>query len=278
MGLLDGKIAIITGGASGIGRATARLFISEGARVVIADIQEDKGQALATELGPDAIFQHADVSRESDIKAMVDLAIAHFGRLDCLFNNAGYGGVSGRIEKTSMHGFDNTIGVLLRGVFMGIKHAAPIMKKQKSGSIINTGSVAGLRAGYGPHVYSACKAAVIHLTKSTAMELGPHNVRVNCICPGGIATPLFAPVLGLAPEEADRAYAIMKKMLASEQPIHRAGQPEDVAHAALYLASDHASFVSGHALVVDGGLIAGKQWADAWIARRGSASDHNPQK
>ena len=265
MGSLDGKVAIITGGASGIGRATARLFVREGARVVIADIRD--GRELARELGSDAVFQRADVSRESDVKAMIDRAIARFGRLDCLFNNAGSGGVSGGIEQTSMRGFDHAVGVLLRGVFMGIKHAAPIMKKQKSGSIINAGSVAGLRAGYGPHVYSACKAAVIHLTKTTAMELGAHNVRVNCICPGGIATPIFAPALGLAPEEADRASAIMTRKLAGEQPIQRAGQPEDVARAALYLASDHASFVSGHALVVDGGLIAGKQWADAWFAR-----------
>ena len=266
MGLLDEKVAVITGGASGIGRATARLFVREGARVVIADIRD--GRELARELGSDAIFQRTDVSRESDVKAMIDRAIAHFGRLDCLFNNAGSGGVSGVVETTSMQGFDDTVAVLLRGVFMGIKHAAPVMKKQKSGSIINTGSVAGLRTGYAPHVYSACKAAVIHLTKTTAVELGPHEVRVNCICPGGIATPIFAPVLGLAPEEADRAYAIMTKKLAREQPIQRAGQPEDIAHAALYLASDHASFVSGHALVVDGGLIAGKQWADAWTASR----------
>ena len=212
MGLLDQKVAIITGGASGIGRATARLFVREGACVVIADIQD--GQALVRELGSAAIFQRTDVRREPEIKAMIDRAIAHFGRLDCLFNNAGYGGVAGGVEKTSMQGFDDTVAVLLRGVFMGIKHAAPIMKKQLSGSIINTGSVAGLRTGYGPHVYSACKAAVIHLTKTTAVELGPHNVRVNCICPGGIATPIFAPALGLAPEDADRAYASMTKKLA----------------------------------------------------------------
>ena len=273
MGLLDQKVAIITGGASGIGRATARLFVREGARVVIADIQD--GQALVRELGSAAIFQRTDVRREPEIKAMIDRATAHFGRLDCLFNNAGYGGVAGGVEKTSMRGFDNTVAVLLRGVFMGIKHAAPIMKKQLSGSIINTGSVAGLRTGYGPHVYSACKAAVIHLTKTTAVELGPHNVRVNCICPGGIATPIFAPALGLAPEDADRAYASMTKKLASEQPIQRAGQPEDVAQAALYLASDHASFVNGHALVVDGGLIAGKKWADAGIARQGLTTDND---
>ena len=275
MKLLEGKVAIITGGGSGIGRATARLFVEEGAQVVIADIQDDKGQSVAEELGSNAIFQHTNVRREPDIKAMIGLAVTHFGRLDCLFNNAGYGGVAGPIEETSIRGFDKTVSVLLRGVFMGIKHAAPVMKKQGSGSIISTGSVAGLRTGYGPHVYSACKAAVIHLTRTTAMELGPHNIRVNCICPGGIATPIFAPVLDLAPEESDKAYQLMTEKLAGGQPIHRAGQPEDIAHAALYLASDHATFVNGHALVVDGGLIGGQKWDRSWIAREGLTSDED---
>ena len=196
MKLLKGKVAIITGGASGIGRATARLFVEEGAQVVIADIQEDKGQTVAEELGPNAIFQYTNVRREPDIRAMINRAITHFGHLDCLFNNAGYGGVAGPVAETSMRGFDKTVSILLRGVFMGIKYAAPIMKKQGSGSIISTGSVAGLRTGYAPHVYSACKAAVIHLTRTTAMELGPHNIRVNCICPGGIATPHICPGTG----------------------------------------------------------------------------------
>jgi len=204
---------------------------------------------------------------------MINLAVDHFGRLDCLFNNAGYVGVSGPIEETSMEKFDNTIGVLLKGVFMGIKHAAPIMKKQGSGSIINTGSVAGLRASYGPHTYSACKAAVIHLTKTTAMELGEHNVRVNCICPGGIATPIFAPGLDLPPEETDKAYEMMSERLVGAQPIQRAGQPEDIAQAALYLASDLSTFVNGHPLVVDGGLIGGKNWSDSRITQQGLTSD-----
>jgi len=260
MGLLRDKVAIITGGSSGIGRATVKLFVDEGAKTVIADVQDDKGKTIAKELGKNAIYQHSDVSKESDIEAMIDCAVSKFGRLDCLFNNAGYAGVSGPIEETPMDGFDKTVSVLLKGVFMGIKHAAPIMKEQGSGSIISTGSVAGLRTGYGPHTYSACKAAVIHLTKTAAMELGIHNVRVNCICPGGIATPIFAPMLELDKEEIDKAYDLMSERLEGLQPIQRSGQPEDIAQAALYLASDMSSFVNGHELVVDGGLIGGKQW------------------
>lgn len=263
MGLLKDKVAVITGGASGIGRATVKLFVQEGAKVVIADLQDDKGKAIAQELGKNAIYLHTNVSKESDIESMIDCAIKNFGHLDCLFNNAGYAGVSGPVEETPMDGFDQVVSVLLKGVFMGIKHAAPIMKEQGSGSIINTGSVAGLRTGHAPHTYSACKAAVIHLTKTTAMELGIHNVRVNCICPGGIATPIFAPMLQLDKEESDKAYELMRERLEGFQPIQRAGQPEDIAQAALYLASDMSSFVNGHELVVDGGLIGGKQWSDS---------------
>ena len=167
MGLLNGKVAIITGGASGIGRATARLFVEEGAQVAIADIQEDKGQAVAEELRPNAIFQHTNVRREPDIRAMIDRAVTHFGRLDCLFNNAGYGGVAGPVEKTAMRGFDKTVSILLRGVFMGIKHAAPIMKKQGSGSIISTGSVAGPSHG----LWAAC----VQCVQSRRHTPHPHN-------------------------------------------------------------------------------------------------------
>lgn len=261
MGKLAGKVAVITGGTSGIGLAAVRLFIEQGSRVVIADIQDDKGRRLAEELGASAAYVHADVSREADIKAAVDHALQKFGRLDCLFNNAGIGGVGGPIEKISADGFDSVMGVLLRAVFLGMKHAAPIMKRQGAGSIISTASVAGLRAGHGPHVYSAAKAAVIHLTKSVAMELGESGVRVNCICPGGIATPIFGKAFGLSDEAAEKSVATMQAILAKVQPIQRAGLPEDIANAALWLASDDASFVNGHALVVDGGLTGGRMWS-----------------
>ena len=261
MGKLDGKVAVITGGASGIGDATVRLFVAEGCRVVIADVQDDRGARLAEELGKSASYLHADVSQEAQVSGAIAHAVSRFGRLDCLFNNAGAGGVAGPIEEIPADGFDHTMGVLLRGVFLGMKHAAPIMKRQRGGSIISTASVAGLQAGYGPHVYSAAKAAVVHLTRSVAMELGESGVRVNCICPGGIATPIFGSALGLAGPEADRVAELMKTLLATRQPIQRAGLPEDIARAALWLASEESSFVNGHALIVDGGLTGGRMWS-----------------
>jgi NAD(P)-dependent dehydrogenase (short-subunit alcohol dehydrogenase family) len=261
MGKLDGKVAIITGGASGIGAATVRLFVKEGARVLVGDMQDEKGRRLVAELGSSARYRHADVARESDVKALIDDALG-FGRLDCIFNNAGLAGVAGSIEQTPVEGFDATMGVLLRGVFLGMKHAAPVMKKQGSGSIISTASVAGLRTGMASHTYSAAKAAVIHLTRSVAMELGESGVRVNCICPGGIATPIFGKAFGLDDDGADRVARMMRTALAQLQPIRRAGLPEDIAQAALWLASEDASFVNGHALVVDGGITGGRMWSE----------------
>jgi NAD(P)-dependent dehydrogenase (short-subunit alcohol dehydrogenase family) len=261
LGKLDGKVAVITGGASGIGAAAVRLFVEEGCRVVIADVQDDKGTRLADELGKSSAYLHADVSRESDVSGAIAHAVSRFGRLDCLYNNAGLGGVSGPIAEIPVDGYDQTMGVLLRGVFLGMKHAAPIMTQQGSGSIISTASVAGLQAGYGPHIYSAAKAAVVHLTRSVAMELGESGVRVNCICPGGIATPIFGAALGVSGAEADRVAETMKVLLTAFQPIQRAGLPEDIARAALWLASDDSSFVNGHALIVDGGLIGGRMWS-----------------
>jgi NAD(P)-dependent dehydrogenase (short-subunit alcohol dehydrogenase family) len=262
MGKLDGKVAVITGGASGIGHAAVRLFVEEGCRVVIADLQDDKGAALAEELGgKSASYLHVDVSREPDVSGAIAHAVARFGRLDCVFNNAGAGGVTGPIAEIPAEGFDQTMGVLLRGVFLGMKHSAPVMKQQGGGSIISTASVAGLQAGFGPHVYSAAKAAVVHLTRSVAMELGESGVRVNCICPGGIATPIFGGAVGLAGPEADRIAEMMKTLLVARQPIQRAGLPEDIARAALWLASDDSAFVNGHALIVDGGLTGGRMWS-----------------
>jgi len=259
---LAGKVAVITGGASGIGRGAVEKFVAEGASVVIADLQDDKGARLVEALGPKTSYIRTDVGEESDIPAMIAHAIEKFGRLDCLFNNAGFAGVQGPIAETPADGFDTTMRVLFRGVFLGIKHAARIMQAQKSGSIISTASVAGVGIGYGPHVYSAAKAAVIHLTKSVAMELGESNVRVNCICPGGIATPIFGRGMGLATQVADTTVEPMKQVLAQMQPIPRAGLPEDIANAAVFLASDEASFVTGHALVVDGGVLGGRKWSE----------------
>lgn len=261
------KVALITGGASGIGEATVRLFVAEGASVVIADLQDDRGRQVAEELGARAAYVHADVSGEVDVKAAVEATVQRFGRLDCIFNNAGYGGVGGRIAEVPVEGFDETMSVLVRGVFLGMKHAAPVMKRQGSGSIISTASVAGLRTGLGPHVYSAAKAAVIHLTRSVAMELGEHNIRVNCICPGAIATPIFGRGLGLSPERAEEIVPLMKGVLENLQPIKRSGVPDDIAQAALWLASDDSTFVNGHALVVDGGLSGGRSWSESQFRR-----------
>lgn len=195
-------------------------------------------------------------------QALVDSGFGVPGTEGLHYNNAGFGGVSGPIAEIPVDGYDNTMGVLLRGVFLGMKHAAPIMKRQGSGSIVSTASVAGLQAGYGPlHIYSAAKAAVVHLTRSVAMELGESGVRVNCICPGGIATPIFGEAVGVSGAEADRVAETMKTLLAARQPIQRAGLPEDIARAALWLASDDSSFVNGHALIVDGGLIGGRMWS-----------------
>jgi len=253
MSRLDGKVAVITGGASGM----VRRFVEEGARVVIADIQDAKGHTLADTLGGAAVYQHVDVADEAEVKAAVRRAVDEFGRLDCMFNNAGFGGAIGPIETTPVEDYDRTMNVLLRGVFLGMKHAAPVMKAQGSGSIISTASVAGLGGGRGPHIYSAAKAAVINLTRSVALELGESGVRVNCICPGGIATPLLAKGLG----GGEEAVEMVRTALAGFQSIRRGGVPDDIANAALWLASDESSFVNGHALVVDGGLTAGTMWS-----------------
>ena len=189
-GRLDGKTALITGAASGMGAATARLFVAEGANVTIADLNEEAGDALAAELGPRTRFERVNVTVEGDLQGAIERTADAWGRLDCIFNNAGFGGALGPIDETSTEDFDITFDVLLKGVFLGIKHAAPIMKRQGSGSIISTASIAGLEAGWAPHLYSTAKSAVIALTRTVALEMAEWHVRVNCICPGLIATPL----------------------------------------------------------------------------------------
>ncbi len=258
MGRLDGKVAIITGGASGIGEGTVKLFVGHGAKVVIADVQDQAGERIARELGENVVYQHTDVSKEADIEAMINLAVSKFGRLDCLFNNAGFGGVSGEIDQIELGAdYDATIGVMFTGVMLGMKHAAKIMKQQKSGSIISTASVAAIQGGLGPHVYSGIKAGVIGLTQSVALELAAFGVRVNAICPGGIATPIFAPMLEELPSGDNEDTATrMRPILAATTPIGRSGEPDDIGHMAVFLASDDSTFVTGQHLLVDGGLCA----------------------
>lgn len=257
MGRLDGQVAVITGGASGIGAGTARVFAQEGARVLITDLDEDKGTALAAELGDEGAFLRTDVSREEEIAAMIAEATDRWGRVDCLFNNAGFGGALGPIESTSIEDYDLTMDVLVKSVFLGMKHVAPVMKEQGSGSIISTASVAGLRAGFAPHLYSVAKCAVIHLTKSVALELGEHNIRVNAICPGFIATPLAAG----RPDASEGQIQNMREAGASSQVMGRVGEPRDIANMALFLASSDSEWITGREFVVDGGFEAGPPWS-----------------
>ena len=256
MGEMDGKVAVVTGGASGIGEATVRLFIEEGAKVVIADMQQERGEALASELGNMATFVQVEVRQEEQVKSAIDTAVEDWGRLDCIFNNAGFGGVLGPVEDIPVEEFDMSFDVLVRGVFLGMKHAIPFMKKQGSGSIINTGSIAAVTAGRGPLIYSVCKAAVVQLSKVTAMSLGANSIRVNAICPGYIATPLSTNTDGRPDEKIEERIQGMEY----QQPIPRVGRPEDIANMALYLASDRSSFITGQAIVVDGGAATGVSW------------------
>ncbi|MSP76630.1 MAG: SDR family oxidoreductase [Rhodospirillaceae bacterium] len=262
MGRLDGKITIVTGATSGIGRRTVEIFVKEGARVVATGRREELGRSLEASLGKDkCLFVKADATKEAEVKAMVDTCVSKWGRLDCLFNNAGGPSPVGGIEGISVEGFDAAMATLVRSVMLGMKHAAPIMMKQGSGSIINNGSVAARRAGYSTSmIYGAAKAAVVHLTVCTAMQLGEKNVRCNSISPGGIATGIFAKALGLPPDKADSYAESMKANMAKNQPIPRAGIVDDIANAAVFLASDESTFINGHDLVVDGGLVGGRLW------------------
>ena len=258
MAELDGKVAVITGGASGIGEASVRLFVEEGARVVIADMQRERGESLAAELGDATRFVQVEVRQEDQVKGAIDTATNEWGRLDCIFNNAGFGGVLGPIEDIPVEEFDMSFDVLVKGVFLGMKHAIPVMRKQGAGSIINTGSIAAITAGRGPMVYAACKAAVVHLSKVTAMSVADNSIRVNAICPGYIATPLSTNTVG----RPDSLIEGRIEGMEHQQPIPRVGRPDDIAEMALYLASDRSSFITGQALVVDGGATTGVVWQD----------------
>lgn len=261
---LAGKAGVITGAASGIGEGAARLFIAEGASVVLADIEVDRGKQIADELGDRAIFVETDVTSENQVEAAIEHAVDSFGRLDYMFNNAGSGSMEGDVRDITEETLDRTMDVLVKGVFFGVKHAAQRMAPQGSGSIINTSSVAALQANFGPHVYSMAKAAVVQLTKTTANELGEENVRVNAICPGGIATAIFGRGVGLEGEAAQRSAVIMETVFdkALLQPIPRGGRPGDIAEMALFLASDASGFVSGQAIAVDGALTTGRKYSE----------------
>ena len=270
-GLLAGQVAVVTGAASGLGEATARLMHAEGASVILTDIQDERGQRVAAELGDRCRFLHCDVTSELDVAGAVDAAVREFGRLDCMFNNAGIVGTQGGIDEIPLEEYEFTMAVLLRSVFLGLKHAARVMKPQCSGVILNTTSIGGLQGGLGPHVYGAAKGAVIALTKNVAAELGAWSIRVNAIAPGKILTPMNAATIAGDPDAMDEA----REAFATRTPLRgRIGEAEDIAHAALWLASDDAGFVSGQTLVVDGGLTTGSRENVApgehgrWASRR----------
>ena len=262
MELLKGKVAIITGATSGIGRRTVERFVEEGARVLCCGRRAELGASLQAALGPERCrFMRADVTQEADVERLIAECVKLWGRIDCLFNNAGGPAPQGGIEATPAAGFDAAMATLVRSVMLGMKHAAPVMIKQRSGSIINNGSVAAVRAGLSTSMtYSAAKAAVVHLSNCVAMQLGEQNVRVNCISPGGIATGIFGKAFGLSSEAAEKSVEAVKAGLAKLQPVPRAGITDDIANAAVFLASDQSSFINGHNLVVDGGLVGGRMW------------------
>jgi NAD(P)-dependent dehydrogenase (short-subunit alcohol dehydrogenase family) len=251
MGALDGKAAIVTGGTSGIGERIVELFVEEGAKVVVAARREQEGAALEKRLG--ARFIRTDVSSEADVKAMVDHTVKLFGRVDCLVNNAGIPSPMVSISEIDVETIDRLMAVNVRGVLLGIKHVAPVMIAQKAGSIVSISSMAGFRGGVSGHIYSATKGAVLALTRSAGAELGEKGIRVNSISPGAIVTGIFAKNAGVEGAKADKLTDMLKVGFAALQPIPRAGLPDDIARAAVYLASDGSSFVNGQDIVVDGG-------------------------
>ena len=258
-GRLDGKVAVITGGVSGIGLGTVELFAAEGAKVVAADIQDEKGRMLEQRFRGNVRYARCDVTQEGDIAGALGLAKDEFGGLDILFNNAGISDAMHTIAEIEAERWSWIFDVLVRGPALGMKHATPLMLERGGGSIINTASIAGMQAGWGPIAYSSAKASVIHMSRCAAAQLSRQKIRVNAICPGLIATSIFGASMGLPREVADQMAARVAEHGANVQPIPKAGAPDDIAKAALYLASDDSVFVTGTHLVVDGGITVGSR-------------------
>jgi NAD(P)-dependent dehydrogenase (short-subunit alcohol dehydrogenase family) len=256
---LAGKVAIVTGGASGIGRGTVERFVAEGARVVIADIEADRGEALAAELGADALFRRTDVSDPEQVGALVAATVEKFGGLHVMVNNAGVSStMHRRFLDDDLADFQRVMAVNVLGVMVGTRDAARHMAAHGGGSVINMTSIGGIQAGGGVMTYRASKAAVIQFTKSAAIELAYYEIRVNAIAPGNIPTSLLATTVKMNPEELERYEAAIRETMRADRPLKREGTPADIAEAALYFASDRSRYVTGTVLPVDGGTVAGK--------------------
>lgn len=255
--MTERKVCLVTGGASGIGEACVRAFVARGDIVVIGDIQDAKASALARELGAMALALHLDVREERDFENACRIALERYGKLDVLVNNAAIVGTLGPIASLPVEEWDYSQNVILRSVFLGMKHAARVMAPKQSGNIVNIASAAGMVSGYSPHIYAACKSAVVQLTKSVSLELMEQGIRVNVVCPGNIETPIHT---GVTDERWKARMAKIREMHVDEQAMARMGQPQEIASAVCWLASDDSSYVNGHALVVDGGMLAGRPW------------------
>ncbi|WKU05474.1 SDR family NAD(P)-dependent oxidoreductase [Micromonospora sp. HUAS LYJ1] len=254
---LKGKVAVITGAASGIGRGGAELFVAEGAKVVAADINDELGAALQKEYAGSLVYVHADVTSEADIAAAVDTAVSKFGKLDIMFNNAGAQGDPSPLIEIGSEGFDKTIALLTRSVVLGHKYAARQFQRQGTGgSIVSTASAAGLQGGWSAAGYTIAKHAIVGIVRQAVVEFAPLGIRSNAIAPGIIRTPIMARSFGVPPDQADAFSDFLEEKLGASQPIGRLGLPSDIAEAALWLGSDASSFVTGIVLPVDGGATA----------------------
>ena len=263
MGRLEGKVAIVTGSTSGIGRACAERFAQEGAAVVVSGRRREVGEALAAELGKGALFVAADVAKPADVEALVGRTLERFGRIDCIVNNAGAQSATTLVAASTLAALDHDLAVHVRAPFLAIRAAAPAMIARGSGSIVNMSSVSGRTAGWNPFGYEVAKAALVHLTRCAALELGEKGIRVNCISPGPTLTGIFAKPPGAADAEAADARtaeirAAFTELLPSVQAMPGMIAAQDIAAAALFLASDESRYVNGHDLVVDGGITAGR--------------------
>lgn len=260
-GRLAGKVAVVTGAASGIGLASVELMAAEGARVFALDIQDAKGAALEARFPGVVRYRHCDVTQTEEIRASVDAAADAYGGIDVIFNNAGAGGGLDTLADMDFANWDRAHALLLRSVVAGTAAALPHMIKRGAGAVINTASIAGLQAGWGPVAYSTMKAGVIQFSRVAAAELAKSRIRINAICPGFIATSIFGGAVGLPVETADQMAAMLAEKGGSAQPIGRVGKPQDIAEMAVFLASEAGSFITGAHFVVDGGITIGPRHA-----------------